>query len=167
MTYTELYPKLVQLGSLVPMDIPPMQPLYPRWYNENAHYDYHPGNRGHSMEDCITLKQRVHDLIKAGALTFEDEDVPNVNGNPLPNHGKPRINVVESDPELLVEKDVRAVCMPMETMYEALIKAGMWIKSKRRKKKKKIGKGNIVCITRGLWVTPFKIVSISSSWCRK
>ena len=36
MTYTELYPKLVQLDSLVPMDIPLMQPLYPRWYNENA-----------------------------------------------------------------------------------------------------------------------------------
>ena len=29
MTYTELYPKLVQLGSLVPIDIPPMQPPYP------------------------------------------------------------------------------------------------------------------------------------------
>ena len=29
MTYIELYPKSVQLGSLVPMDLPPMQPLYP------------------------------------------------------------------------------------------------------------------------------------------
>ena len=36
MTYTELYPKLVQLGSLVPMDIPLMQPSYPKWYNKNA-----------------------------------------------------------------------------------------------------------------------------------
>ena len=29
MTYTKLYPKLVQLDSLVSVDIPPMQPPYP------------------------------------------------------------------------------------------------------------------------------------------
>ena len=86
MTYTELYPKLVQLGSLVLMNIPPMQPPYPRWYNENARYDYHSNNRGHFMEDCTALKQRVHDLIKVGALAFDDQDVPNVNRNPLPDH---------------------------------------------------------------------------------
>ena len=57
MTYTELYPKLVQLESLVPMDIPLVQPLYSRWYNENARCDYHSGNRGHSTEDCIALKK--------------------------------------------------------------------------------------------------------------
>ena len=53
---TELYPKLIQFGSLVPMDIPPMQPPYPRWYNKNARYDYHFGNRGHSTEDYTTIK---------------------------------------------------------------------------------------------------------------
>ena len=86
MTYTELYPKLVQLGSLVLMDIPPIQPLYPGWYNENARCDYHFGNRGHSTEDCTTLKRRVHDLIKVGALGFDDDDVLDVNRNPLPDH---------------------------------------------------------------------------------
>ena len=74
MTYTELYPKLVQLGFLVPMDIPPMQPPYPRWYKENAWCDYHSENKGHSMEDCTALKQRVHDLIKVRALAFDNED---------------------------------------------------------------------------------------------
>ena len=78
MTYTKLYPKLVQCGSLVPMDIPPMQPIYLIWYNENARYDYHSDNRGHSTEDCIALKRSVHDLIKTEALTFDDEDIPNV-----------------------------------------------------------------------------------------
>ena len=143
MTYTELYPKLVQLGSLVPMDIPPMQPPYPRWYNKNARYDYHFGNRGHSTEDCTTLKRRVHDLIKAGALVFDNEDIPDVNRNPLSDHQRPKVNAVESDPELLVEKDARAVHMSMETVYEALLKAIH------------------------IWVTLSKIVKISSSWCRK
>ena len=55
MTYTELYPKLVLLESLVPMDILLMQPPYPRWYNENARCDYHSDNRRHSTEDILEL----------------------------------------------------------------------------------------------------------------
>ena len=86
MTYIELYPKLVQLGSLVPMDIPLMQLPYPRWYNENARCDYHSCNRGHSTEDCTALKRKVHDLIKAGALAFDNEDILDVNKNPLSDH---------------------------------------------------------------------------------
>ena len=99
-----------------------MQPPYPRWYNENARCDYHSGNRGHSTEDCTALKRRVHDLIKAGALAFDDDDVPDVNRNPLPDHQR-KINAIGSDPELQIEKDVRAVRMPMKTVYEALFKA--------------------------------------------
>ena len=102
-----------------------MQPRYPRWYNENARCDYYSGNGGHSTEDCTALKRKVHNLIKAGALAFDDEDVPTVNRNPLSDHQRPKINAVESDLELLIEKDIMAVCMPMETMHEALFKTGM------------------------------------------
>ena len=98
MTYTELYPKLIQLDSLVSMDIPPMQLPYSRWFNKNARCDYHFENRGHSMEDCTALNRRVHDLIKVGALAFDDEDVPDVNRNSFSNHQRPKINAVESDP---------------------------------------------------------------------
>ena len=71
------------------------------------------------------MKQKVHDLIKEKALAFDNEDIPNVNRNPFPNHQRPKVNAVESDPELLVEKDARAVHMFMETVYEALPKAEM------------------------------------------
>ena len=141
MTYTKLHPKLVQCGSLVPMDIPPMQPSYPRWYNKNARCDYHYGNRGHSTKDCIALKRRVHDLIKDGALAFDDEDILDVNRNPLPNHQRPKINAIESDPELLIEKDIRVVCTPMEIVYEALLKAGMLDEEQEKKKEKEYRKG--------------------------
>ena len=77
------------------------------------------------MEDCTALKQRVHDLIKARALAFDDEDIHDVNRNPLPDHQRPKINAVDSDSELQIEKDIKAVCMPMGTIYEALFKAGM------------------------------------------
>ena len=94
MTYIELYPKLVQSDLLSPVDIPQLQPPYPRWYNENVNCDYHSGNRGHSTENCMALKRKVQDLIKKGKLTFEDENILNVNRNPLPNHGGPRVNAV-------------------------------------------------------------------------
>ena len=141
MTYTELYPKLIQLGSLVPMDIPPMQPPYPRWYNKNARYDYHFGNRGHSTEDCTALKRKVHDLIKVRALAFDDEDVPDVNRNPLPDHQRPKINAIGNDPELQIEKDVKVVCMPMKTVYKALLKASMLEEKQQKKEKSEDRKG--------------------------
>ena len=100
MTYTELYPKLIQSDLLEPVSISPIQPPYPRWYKENANCDYHFGNRGHSLDDCIALKWRVSNFIKKGELTFEDEDVPNVNRNPLPNHGGPKVNAVENSQEM-------------------------------------------------------------------
>ena len=136
MTYTKLYPKLVQLGSLVPMDISPMQPPYPRWYNKNARCDYHSDNRGHSTEDCTALKRRVHDLIKARALAFDDEDIPDVNRNPLSDHQRPKVNAVESNSELLVEKDARAVRMSIETVYKALLKVRMLEEEQEKKKEK-------------------------------
>ena len=144
-----------------------MQPPYPRWYNENARCDYHSGNRGHSTKDCTVLKRRVHDLIKAGALAFDDKDVFDVNKNHLPDHQRPKINAVESDSELQIEKDIRAVRMHMKTVYEALLKAATLDEEQEKKEKKKIETGNIVYIIRGLWVTLFKIISISSNWCRK
>ena len=97
MTYIELYPKLIQSGLLEPISILPIRPPYPRWYKENASCDYHSSNRGHSLEDYTLLKWRVNNFIKKGELTFEDEDVSNVNGNPIPNHKRPKVNVVENN----------------------------------------------------------------------
>ena len=86
--------------------------------------DYHFGNKGHSLEDCTALKWRVSEFIKKGELTFEDEDISNVNGNPLPNHGGPKVNAVEDSQDLQVKRDVKDVRMPMRLVHEALVKAG-------------------------------------------
>ena len=58
-------------------------------------------------------------------MAFDDEDILDVNRNLLPDHQRPKVNAVESDLELLVEKDVRAVRMSMETVYKALLRARM------------------------------------------
>ena len=52
------------------------------------------------MEDCTTLKWRVNEFIKKWELTFEDEDIPNVNENPLPNHEGSKVNAVEDSKDL-------------------------------------------------------------------
>ena len=144
MTYTKLYPKLIQSGLLEPVSIPPIRPPYLRWYKENASCDYHSSNRGHSLKDCIALKWRVSIFIKRWELTFEDEDVPNVNGNLLPNHGGPKMNVMESSQEMQVKRDVRDVCMPMGLIYEALVKAG-WLKSGQGKEEEEMNREKCFC----------------------
>ena len=134
MTYTELYPKLVQSCLLSLVDISPLQPPYPKWYNENVHCDYHSDNRGHFTKNCTTLKRRVQDLIKKKELTFEDEDVPDGNINPLPNHRGPRVNVLENDKEIQVKRSVKDVYMPMKLVHEVLSKADR-LKGHQRKEK--------------------------------
>ena len=54
---------------------------------------YHVGSLGHMIEECIALKYKVRDLIKAGVLKFYSKDEPNVIDNPFPNHVG--INMIE------------------------------------------------------------------------
>ena len=72
-------------------------------------------------------------------MAFDDDDVPDVNRNPLPNHQRPKINAIGSDPELQIEQDVKAVHMPMGTVYEALFKAEMLDEKQERKKENEDG----------------------------
>ena len=117
-----------------------MQPPYAKWYNENVRCDYHSGNRRHSTEDCTALKWKVHDLIKAGVLAFDDDDVPDINRNPLPDYQRPKINAIGSDRELQIEKDAKAVHLRMKTVYEALFKAKM-LDEEQEKKESEDGEG--------------------------
>ena len=70
------------------------------------------------------MKRRVQNLIKRGELTFKEKDIPNVNENPLPNHGGPRVNAVESSQEMQVKRNVKDVRMSMKLVHEVLVKAG-------------------------------------------
>ena len=92
---------------------------------------------GHSLEDCTTLKWRVNEFIKKEELTFEDEDIPNVNENPLPNHGGPKVNVVEDSQDLQVKRDVKDIRMPIRLVYEALVKANR-LKDRQGKEEEEI-----------------------------
>ncbi|XWS60757.1 hypothetical protein CRYUN_Cryun07bG0063700 [Craigia yunnanensis] len=67
---TKLLPLLTQneLVILTPTD--PPKPPYPRWYGENAHYEFHLGTQGHSTDDCEALKYQVQALMEGGYLNF-------------------------------------------------------------------------------------------------
>ena len=67
-TYTELFPKLVRMGHIKPVQLAPLRPPFPRWYNAHTQCDYHGGNPGHPTENCTALKYKVRDLINDGKL---------------------------------------------------------------------------------------------------
>ena len=45
-TYIELFPKLVKMGHIKPVQLAPFRPPFPRWYNAHTQCDYHGENPG-------------------------------------------------------------------------------------------------------------------------
>ena len=74
--YAELLSKLINSGSIVPIQVRPRRPPFPKWYDVNIRCDYHFGVLGHSIEDCTIFKNKVWNLIEEGKLKFEKSDEP-------------------------------------------------------------------------------------------
>lgn len=101
MNYTELLPSLVNKKHI--QTRPP--PHVPYWYEADQFYAYHQDAPRHNLEDCYGLKYGVQILIKSGILYFKDVN-PNVQVNPLPQHGEASINTVEGYPGTFKVYDV-------------------------------------------------------------
>ncbi|RDX68158.1 hypothetical protein CR513_52887, partial [Mucuna pruriens] len=91
MTYTTLFPLLLQRNMITVLLLKPLEPPYPKSYELNAKCNYHVGVVGHSTEKCWGFKHKVQDLIDGGWLSFKENE-PNVNNNPHPPHGGQSIN---------------------------------------------------------------------------
>ncbi|KAI5442582.1 hypothetical protein KIW84_011578 [Lathyrus oleraceus] len=97
MTYAELYHSLIERKLITPRD-PPAIPTNPQWwYKPELHYVYHADAPGHDVESCYPLKTKVQDLVRSGILFFKDVG-PNVKKNPLSDHGKSAVNMVQGCP---------------------------------------------------------------------
>nr|XP_012574207.1 uncharacterized protein LOC105852605 [Cicer arietinum] len=122
MTYAELLPHLVSnsMVALCPGKI--IEPPYPKGYDSNAVCDYHSGAVGHSTENCLALKFKVHDLLKAGWLNFKENE-PSVKNNPLPVHGGPIVNAIEENHQVI--KEVEKIKAPMGLIFSELCKFGL------------------------------------------
>ncbi|XP_038999482.1 uncharacterized protein LOC120125037 [Hibiscus syriacus] len=94
--------------SPYPMD--PIKPPYPRWYDENAHCEYHGGVQGHSIEGCLAFKRLVQRMQNKNWITF---DTPNVSQNPLPNHPETGINAITTENGRRIKTNVSEVKAPL------------------------------------------------------
>ena len=72
MTYEELLPVLIQNYGISVIPVKPRRPPYPRGYDVNATCEYHGGVRGHSVENCKALKDKVQSLIYADLIKFRE-----------------------------------------------------------------------------------------------
>ncbi|XP_058751472.1 uncharacterized protein LOC131624533 [Vicia villosa] len=86
MTYTKLLPFLLQKNLVQLRDPPPPPANPPFWYKVDARCAFHKNASGHTVENCYPLMSEVHKLVRNNMLTFKDVN-PNVQNNPLPNHG--------------------------------------------------------------------------------
>ncbi|PKI51785.1 hypothetical protein CRG98_027833 [Punica granatum] len=65
--------------------------------NQSLHCEYHSGAPGHTTVNCWKLREEVQKMIDANKLSFNAVRPPNVQANPLPNHGSssgPTINLI-------------------------------------------------------------------------
>jgi hypothetical protein len=74
MSYTELFPVLIE-KNLVQTRAPPKVPAtLPRWYRSDHFCAFHQGAPGHDIERCFALKAEVQKLIKDNILSFKDQN---------------------------------------------------------------------------------------------
>ncbi|XP_059310139.1 uncharacterized protein LOC132061316 [Lycium ferocissimum] len=97
----QLYERLRTAGILHPIQGRVPNPL-PRWYDGTKHCAYHSGVAGHDTENCLTLKDKVEALIKEGVIQLKGAP-PNINDNPLPDHGDANVNMIAIDEECDLE----------------------------------------------------------------
>ena len=72
--YIELFPKLLEMGLIELVHLPPLKLPFPKWYKADARCDYHGGNPGHSLENCTAFKYKVQELIQDEKVKFDELD---------------------------------------------------------------------------------------------
>lgn len=106
MSYVELFPALLAKNHVQARSPPPMPKDLPYWYKTDQFCAYHQRAPGHIIENCFGLKSDVQRLIKSGTLSFKDIN-PNVQVNPLMQHGSASVNMVYGCPGSFRIYDVR------------------------------------------------------------
>ena len=97
-------------GSHQAIQLAPLRPPYPRWYDAHTQCDYHGGNPGHPTENCTALKYKVRDLINIGKLKFEDLDRPSEVEDSL----RIKAEMPKQKEETSKEENVKKATMPKE-----------------------------------------------------
>ncbi|KAK4722188.1 hypothetical protein R3W88_012421 [Solanum pinnatisectum] len=101
---TKLFERLNAVGYIHPVG-PKSVDTNSKFYKPDQRCAYHSNNVGHDTEDCINLKHKIQDLIDQKVVSLQTVE-PNVNSNPLPNHGGVTINMIETDEDWCMTKAI-------------------------------------------------------------
>ncbi|XP_017644323.1 uncharacterized protein LOC108484960 [Gossypium arboreum] len=118
-SYKELYQTLFNTHVVSPVYLKPMQPPYPKWYNENVQYEYHTGTTGHAIENCTAFKRLVEKLLEMGIIKFDESSSGE---NPLPNHADKEVNAVIENTGKRVRMTVAEVRTPLREVWKEIMK---------------------------------------------
>ncbi|KAL3747229.1 hypothetical protein ACJRO7_016069 [Eucalyptus globulus] len=83
---SQLLPMLIE-NHLVAKEIPRYNPPKFVGFDLNKTCEYHMGEKGHHVDNCLMLRYKIQDLLDKKLLTFKDSG-PNVQQNPLPKHSE-------------------------------------------------------------------------------
>ncbi|XP_040974107.1 uncharacterized protein [Gossypium hirsutum] len=136
MTYRELYQNLFNAHVASPFYLKPLQPPYPKWYDTNAQYEYHVGITMHSIKNCTAFKKLVERIIKIGIVRFDDPAVPNLAGNPLPNHTDQGVNEISEGGSKKIKYEIAKVRTPLRQVWKEMVKRGLIVLDSREESKK-------------------------------
>ncbi|KAI5421443.1 hypothetical protein KIW84_045031 [Lathyrus oleraceus] len=118
MTYSELYPSLIERKLITLRDPPAIPANLQWWYKPELHCVYHSSAPDDDVENSYPLKIKVQVLVRCGILCFEDVG-PNVKKNPLPEHGK-SVNMVQGCPGKYKVKYVSHIRQSLVEMHHLL-----------------------------------------------
>ena len=88
-------------GLLSPIPTQPWNPPFPIWYNPNVKCAYHDDVPCHSTEECVKLRQKIHELINAGSIRLNpiEQEPTKTNDQAKINNVAPEgsINFIEAE----------------------------------------------------------------------
>ncbi|XP_070024977.1 uncharacterized protein [Nicotiana sylvestris] len=90
---TDLYERLKAAGYVTP--IPAITLENPsQWVKPNKTCAYHSGMKGHTIDECRSLKDKIQTLID-NKIIVAKKPAPNVHNNPLPDHKGGGVHMIE------------------------------------------------------------------------
>ncbi|XP_010324775.1 uncharacterized protein [Solanum lycopersicum] len=122
---TKLFERLSAAGYIHSVGPKPMD-VNSKFYKPEQRCAYHCNSVGLDTEECINFKHKIQDLIDQEVVSLQPA-TPNVNTNPLPNHGAGKINMIKTDEDECEIKRITPVAQ--EDLEKAA--ASLSVKEKR------------------------------------
>ncbi|PKI31502.1 hypothetical protein CRG98_048112 [Punica granatum] len=82
---SQVYRQLLAAKEIRP--VAPHPQFNPANQDQNLRCEYHMVAPGHTTNDCYTLQGKLQEMIEKNQLSFNEVKPPNVQANPIPDHG--------------------------------------------------------------------------------